>query len=371
MRARFSHLHPLALLLCAAACTPTPPELPEGFAAKVGQVEAPEGEHLLLYPTGDAEGLLGREVQLSEDGGWTIADSRSAGCEVSVQKSESQYEREYVANLKSIASISAGYADLVSLGAKYGSSIEARANVKNSYVLVADLRGSCGSRVVDSVRVGTGERTIQRSAEVGGGAKVNVEGVPIGAGAEDKAEVGGKFAWQNPQGYAFTYKEFEATEPIGLSIQAPTRIEEGSHFEIAISAKKQVWLVVFFLESDDRGGVLIPMNGIPEAMVPAGGTYRLPPARAVLRQAGVAARETLIVYAFTERADFESLKPAIGTWEADAAKYAADLTKKLSSVPIRRWDRTVLSYVIEPTQPPPAAPAPAQPPPVASAPETR
>ncbi len=351
-------------------CTPTPPELPQGFAAQVGQIEAPEGEHLLLYPTGDAEGLLGREVQLSEDGGWTIADARSPGCEVSVRKTESQYEREYTANLKSMASVAAGYADLVSLGAKYGSSIEARANIKNSFVLVGDLRGACGSRVIDSVRVGTGERSMLRSAEAGGGAKAVIEGVPLGAGSENKTEIGGRFAWQNPQGYAFTYKEFEATEPIGLSISVPTRIEEGSKIDIAISAKKQVWLVVFFLESNDRGGVLIPMNGIPEAVVPAGGTYRLPPARATLRQPGVAARETMIAYAFTERADFESLKPPIGTWEEDAAKYAAELTSKLSSIPIRRWDRTAVSYVIEPTPGAPAQPAPSAPPATASVPAT-
>ena len=67
-----------------------------------------------------------------------------------------------------------------------------------------------------------------------------------------------------------------------------------------------------------------------------------------LSEAKKAARETLVVYAFTTREDFEQYKPAaIGDGD-NAVTYAATLTKALSSVPISRWARATMSYEIQP-----------------------
>lgn len=80
--------------------TSLPPDAPDGVGKNVGNVETPASQQLLLVPVGDAEGLLGREVQISDDGGWTLADARAPGCEVRVKQEESQYTRTYSAELK-------------------------------------------------------------------------------------------------------------------------------------------------------------------------------------------------------------------------------------------------------------------------------
>jgi hypothetical protein len=93
---------------------------------------------------------------------------------------------------------------------------------------------------------------------------------------------------------------------------------------------------------------------VPETSIAAGGSIRFPKLRPALRTQGKAANETLVIYAFTEKGDFETLKPPPGSYQRAGAAYAAELTSKLSAIPMRRWARTTVSYVIEPalaTQP--------------------
>lgn len=68
--------------------------------------------------------------------------------------------------------------------------------------------------------------------------------------------------------------------------------------------------------------------------------------KAQLRQSGHVERESLVVYAFTDRADLERVKPSPGTSNDDGAGYAARLTKELANVPLSRWSRSIAPYVI-------------------------
>ena len=108
---------------------------------------------------------------------------------------------------------------------------------------------------------------------------------------------------------------------------------------------------------EGKADVLWPSAEEPAPRVAPNGSAVLPSPRetaagirirAALAKPGTPSRETLVVYGFSNEADFERLKPAAGAASADGAAYAADLTSKLQTLPLSRWSRSVVSYVIEP-----------------------
>jgi hypothetical protein len=118
-----------------------------------------------------------------------------------------------------------------------------------------------------------------------------------------------------------------------------------------------MWLVVYYLDAEQHADVLWPSNEEPEPQAAPNAPAVLPSARerrqgfklrAALGKPGSRARETLVVYGFVDKRDFDALKPAAGATSEDGAAYAADLTKKLQSVAMSRWARAVAGYVIEP-----------------------
>lgn len=327
-----------------SALPPVPPEV----AHQVGEVEAPPTEHVLLYPTSDAEALLGREIKLSGSGGWTIADGRAPGCEVRADRVVERYTRTYEAKLDRIATFSAGYGDLLGIAARFGSTIQANVEIENHELLRADLRGRCGQFVIDGVRIGTGSRALVRSREQGAEAGGAVAAASLGAGAGKNAHVEASIAWATPQAYAFTYRRLAADDPLELTIDMPSRVSDGEDVHLRVTSNADAWLVVFFLEANGRGRVLFPSDVMPEARIGRGSTLELPPLTATLRNRRRAARETIIVYAFTEQGDYARLRPPKGDLGERAGEYAVELTRKLDDVPMARWTRETLTYVIEP-----------------------
>jgi hypothetical protein len=67
-----------------------------------------------------------------------------------------------------------------------------------------------------------------------------------------------------------------------------------------------------------------------------------------LSEPGTLARETLVVYGFTERDDFERSKPRPGATAPQGAAYAAELTRALETLALSRWARAVTTYAIAP-----------------------
>lgn len=336
-----------------------------GACTKKGFLEAPEAEeetaavggfasdmHFLLEPTGDAESLLGRQVQVSAKGAWTVADERAPGCEVRVKRASAKYKKRHRIALGDLTSFSGGYKEMLSLEARYGRSVEAEFEIENTETLTADFDGTCGDVIVKSVRVGSGFRKLVRKAEAA--AKGRAGKGPVGAegGREAKTEALDSMEWGDPQAYAFSYDRVTQRKPFDFSFTLPDRLEDGEQLQLAFGANETAYLIVFFLEESGAGAVLYPNNRVPTPTVEASGPLTLPSPdeqkiAAKLNDPATAARETLVVYAFTDRADFDRFKPsALG--EAEVAAYAAKLTAELAHVPISRWQRATATYEIVP-----------------------
>lgn len=338
-----------------------------GACTKQGFLKAPEADtdvmgkvgsfstetHFLLEPTSDAEELLGRAVQLSTSGGWTIADERAPGCQVRVRRSNAEYEKSYRIDLGDLTAVSGGYTDLLKLEARYGRSVEAAMKVQNIETLTADTEGPCGDVIVKSVRVGTGERRLMRKAEGAAKAHVGKGPVVVSGGREGATDVADEMKWSSPQAYAFTYERASHTKAFVFEATVPEQVVDGEKIRFEFSASAEAYLVIYFLEESGAGAVLYPTSAIPVPTVKPGASLVLPtsaelPIKATLRDPKMPARETLVIYAFTTREDFDQFKPsALGEGES-AVDYAGTLTKALSTVPISRWARATVSYEITP-----------------------
>jgi hypothetical protein len=326
------------------------PEADDTVTGKVGSFSA--DSHFLLEPSADAEDLLGRAVHVSSKGGWTIADERAPGCSVRVKRSGAEYEKTYRIALGDMTAMSGGYGDLLKLEAQYGRSVEAEMKIRNLETLTADTEGPCGEVIVKSVRVGTGERRLLRKAAGSAKARAGKGPVAAEAGREAATDVADSMSWSSPQAYAFTYTQSAQRKVFEFQVEAPDKLTDGERLEIRLTASDDAYFVVFALEETGAGAVLYPSDAVPVPMVKAGQTVTLPPEggsiTAQLRQPQTPARETLVVYAFTARGDFDQFKPsAIGEGD-NAVPYAAAVTRELAKLPISRWARATTTYEILP-----------------------
>jgi hypothetical protein len=146
-------------------------------------------------------------------------------------------------------------------------------------------------------------------------------------------------------------------EKLKAEVDFPARVHEGDLLGIRIRASCQAWLVVYYLELSGPGAVLWPSPDEPAPIASPARPALLPSPReaksgnalqAQLREPGVAAKETFVVFAFADRADFDRLKPAAGSSGADGAAYAGELEKKLKALASDRWAKVVANYTIEP-----------------------
>lgn len=347
----------LAVAVAVSACAPTPP--PPVLAPAPPTAGDTEQAHLLLFPESNAESLLGRAVQHASDGSWTIADARAPGCEVSVTHERAQFHTTRKVDAHSMTSIAGGYAKLISIEAKFGRKNTADIDIDNSEILRADMRGACGQLVVDTVFVGHGRRSIEASAEAGGQADVNVGVVSAAPKVDTGQSQVDAIQWNDDQAYGFGLRENAKVEPLDVRVGIPSIIDEGDNVSARFEADHDAWLVVYYIDASGHADVLWPSNEESEPHVGPGAPATLPSEReraqgihykVTLLKPGQPSRETLVVYAFADKGDFDAMKPAAGSENADGAAYAAELTKKLQSVPMSRWSRAVVGYVIQPKQ---------------------
>jgi len=345
----------LALVaLVLASCTKQgfleAPEADDTVTGKVGSFKS--DTHFLIEPSADAEDLLGRAVHVTSKGGWTIADERAPGCSVRVKRSASAYEKSYAISLGDMTAMSGGYGELLKLEAKYGRSVEAAMKIQNVETLTADTEGDCGEVIVKSVRVGTGERRLQRKAE--GSVKGKAGKGPIGAeaGREGLTDVADEIKWTSPQAYAFTYDAPTARKVFEIEANIPTKVQNGDKLQLNFTSKEDAYLIIYYLDATGAGVVLYPADFLQVPRIVAGETLTLPPPgvkelQAALVDPKVPTQDTIVVYAFASRGDFDRFKPS-SMGSGDALTYAADLTKALSSIPISRWDRQTVTIEIQP-----------------------
>jgi hypothetical protein len=313
--------------------------------------------NLLLFPVADAEALLGRAVQATAQGGWTIAESRAPGCEVAVRRTRAEYSTRRQVDLHDLTSLSVGFAKFIGIEAQYGKAVVADIQIDNTEVLNADTRGPCGELIVDSVFVGRGKRTLSVSTELAGKLGVTIGTVTPGIGHATNSSVLDSTEWKTDQAYGFTARKEAGTRPLELKVGMPSIVSEGDAVEVSLEASRKAYLVVYYLEADGKAELLWPSVEEPEPMVQPGIAARLPSEReraagivlkAALRKSGESAREMLVAYAFTEKGDFDRLKPAAGSSDADGAAYAAQLTRRIGDIPLSRWSRALGSYTIAP-----------------------
>jgi hypothetical protein len=344
-----------ALALAISACTPTVP--PPALTPPPAEAHDTEQSHLLLFPEADAESLLGRAAQRGADGSWTLADTRAPGCEVKATREKAAFHTSRKLEAHSMTTLAGSYAKLVSIEVKFGRRVAADIAIDNTEVLKADMRGACGDLVVDTVFVGHGKRSIKASAEAGGHADVRAGLFSAAPDVDAGQSQADDLAWKDDQAYGFSVRENAKVEPLEVHIDLPSLIDEGSNVTARFDAGKPAWLVVYYIDGHGHADVLWPSNEEPEPRVAPGAPAILPSARessrgiaykATLLQPGQPARETLVVYAFADKRDFDAMKPAAAAENADGPTYAAELTKKLQNVPMSRWSRSVIAYEIQP-----------------------
>lgn len=342
-----------AALLVACGGTTLAPKVPD----KPQEATQNEQANLLLFPHGDPEGLLGRAVQATSDGAWTIADARAPGCEVFVRRTKAEYSSRRQVDIHNMTSVSAGFAKFVSLEAKFGRANKADIDVTNTEILRADTRGPCGDTIVDTVFVGHGKRELTASAEASARGSAQIGIVTPGASTEASAIVVDATAWQSDQAYGFTYRRVGQTPQLDLRVKLPRSVTEGDSVQVQFATTRKAYLIVYYLDANGHGAVLWPSEEEPEPVASPDQNAILPSARersagvdlkATVDTPGIASRETLVTYAFTEKADYDRLSPGADGKSDDGAAYAAELTRRLADVPISRWSRSLVSYTITP-----------------------
>ena len=340
----------LALTGCPSASVP-PPALPD----TPKQTQDVAQGHLLLHPVSDADQLLGRAVQTTPDGAWSIADARASGCEVQVRHERAEYETRRRVDVHSMTELAGGFAALVGLEAKFGHATRADIDIANTGIVRADVRGDCGDTVVDQVYVGHGTRKLLTEAVSAAKAGLRLGNVTPSGGYDTGTQVVDETAWKTDQGYAFTFTKVASEPSVDLKIDLAPTLHEGDAVTVSFEASRPAWLVVYYLEEDGKGEVLWPSDDEPEPKIEPGRPTTFPSDReraagiavkAALRTKGKAARETLVAYAFADKADWLRVKPKVGS--SGGAAIAAEMTKRLEAIPLRRWSRAVSGYLIAP-----------------------
>jgi len=299
--------------------------------------------------------MLGRAVQQTPDGVWTIADARAPGCEVQVHRTEARFNTTRRVDVRDLTEVAAGFGRMIGLEARFGRVHQAQIAIENEEILSADLDGPCGDVVVGRVFVGTGKRSLLASTVVGGG--VGLGAVGPSASTEASTTVVDSTSWSDPQAYGFEPKKAGTSESLQLHAELPSVVHEGDEVSIRFESNQRAYLVVYYLDASGKGEVLWPSNEEPAPVVEPDRPVVLPSDKeraagfaiqAALLEPGKPSRELLVAYAFSDKADFDRLRPEVGGNASDGAAYAAELTRKLQDIPIRRWSRAVIGYVIMP-----------------------
>lgn len=310
---------------------------------------------LLLYPEAEGEALLGRAVQTTKDGGTTIAETRAPGCEVEVRREKAEFRSTRKVDLGSMTTLAGSYAKLISLEAKFGDKTTADIEVSNREILRADMRGPCGDVVVDTVFVGHGSRKILRSAARAVSGSAQVGAYTIAPGVDTSSSVLDAIDWKEDQAYGFSFRKQSKEEALDLRVSIPSIAFDGDEVEIGLESTRGAWVVVYMVDVDGKVDVLWPSAEEPAPHVLASTPLVLPSKkekalgyklRAALAKPGQRTRETLVVYGFADKRDFDAMKPNAGA--SGGADVVAELTRRLHSLPMARWSRTVTGYAIEP-----------------------
>ncbi|MCA9620717.1 MAG: DUF4384 domain-containing protein [Myxococcales bacterium] len=356
MRSPRSLLVLLALVGCGPAGALTDPtkEPPPSAARSINDT------NLLLVPVADGESLLGREVQKTDDGAYSIAATRKPGCSVRVKETKAVYKVAKKVDLSDVTAVGGGFKALVTASARYGSADKVDIAVENHKLLeVERVEGDCGDIIVNKVFIGSGKRSFERRRDLAGRVDGNFGGVTPSASHASSGALEDTLEWDGDQAYGYTFADAGKNPALRLKMEMPSIIQDGEELAINFETNRKAWLVVFYVDAKGEGAVLWPSAEEPEPVVEEGKKKRLPsPSEkeagialvGKVAEPGKAARETLVAYAFENKADFDRVKPVAGATDVDGPGLATDLTLKVGDVPSSRWTRAMSHYVIAPNQ---------------------
>lgn len=348
-------LSTLVVALGVAGCSPSTGTGRDAKSAE--ELDQTAQSNLLLFPVADAESLLGRSVGITADGAWTIANERFPGCEVRTRREVAAFSTKRRVEMKSLTSMAVGYSHLLSFESKFGRAREADIDIVNAEVLRADVRGACGDVIVDSVFVGHGTRRLLATSEMTVGGGVGIGPVTPSGAVERSIKIVDETRWEQNQGYGFTFRRVTKEPTLDVRVSLPSTVRDGERVEISFESNRTAYLVVYYLDAEQHGDVLWPSEEEASPTVVPGKKLTLPSPKerqngvaikAKLRKPGSYERESIIVYAFSDKADFERFKPRVGGSEADGTAYAASISERLGALPLNRWSRAIASYVIQP-----------------------
>ena len=316
-------------------------------ADTVDRAEVAPGERLMYVPEGDPQSLVGREVVRDAEGHVVIARERKPGCSANVRRVDNAFRREYESELKNVAGFEASVRRMVELEGHYESGLRLRLSIHNEHVLRGDLEGDCGASVIQEVMVGTGSREVVQLKRGGGAVAVDLG--PAGGGKAQGDRSAGEreaLSWESPQAWAFKLSDGDVGRAL-LEIEMPETLVAEQPFQAKIRVNAPLWLVVLYRDAEGHHGVLLPRGRA--AIQAAGDLVALPRMTPSNLEGHAEDREMLLVYGFTEQADFELFKPPAGNIDtARADEYAASLEQRLGAreIPRKRWTYADFTYVI-------------------------
>ena len=313
--------------------------------------------HLLLVPSADPESLLGRAVHMTGDNVWTIAQSRAAGCDVTVKRMPSRFDTRRNVQLSSLTALAGGLPQLIEIEGRYGRRVTVHTKIQNTEIYEADVSPRYGDIVVDRVFVGSGRRQLMTQSDLGGAASVTALAVSPSVSHEESSKIVDSTEWREPMAYGFATRNMQGITPLDLDVSLPTTVQDGQAVSVTIRTSKKAWLIVFYQESDGRAALLWPSAQEPEPVAEPNHPAVLPSSaernagiriQAQLHQPDKPVHELFVVYAFSEKTDWERFKPTFGAESTEGAAYVSEITNKINDLSMARWSRAILAYTIVP-----------------------
>lgn len=202
--------------------------------------------HLLLVPSADPESLLGRAVHMTGDNVWTIAQSRAAGCDVTVKRMPSRFDTRRNVQLSSLTALAGGLPQLIEIEGRYGRRVTVHTEIQNTEIYEADVSPRCGDIVVDRVFVGSGRRQLMTQSDLGGAASVTALAVSPSVSHEESSKIVDSTEWREPMAYGFATRNMQGITPLDLDVSLPTTVQDGQAVSVTIRTSKKAWLIVFY-----------------------------------------------------------------------------------------------------------------------------
>lgn len=335
----------VASSLSLSACGITQPKIPDTQTLYGTEPQ----ERILYRPQGQPASLLGKEVIQGTDGVARLSDELRPGCVIRSNQVPEAWSRAYSVRVEETAGGILSLPNIAELKAHYGEAVRVRVSIRNTQRLDGDIKGDCGTLVVLSVRVGTGESFVGSKSDVDTAASRAAATIGASGGYSQRRQTVEQFSWTEPQAWSFTYGSPNSTAAVHVTARMPTELADGEQYAITMRSDVKAWLLVYGYGPDGALFRLLPNMKFPVIEAAAGETRELPRLRAQLANPALPAHETLVLYAFDAPEYAQRFAMPAGSPTAEQMKQWEELLKvELAKVGQRHWERQEIHYRISP-----------------------